>query len=498
MNKTKKSIFLTGATGVMGKAGLDELCRRLDHFNITLLVRPSKINKRKIIPYAQKEGIRIVWGDLMNYNDVLECVKGVDIVLHVGGMVSPHCDPYPKTTQRVNITSAQHIVDAIKAQPNADEIALVYIGSIAQTGHRNVPYHWGRTGDPINPAVYDHYAISKCEAERIIVESGVKKWVCLRQSGILYPDLILNGLNPIIFHIPLHAVVEWATVEDSGRLLANICEDTVPDEFWNRFYNISSGPSFRLTFYDFVSKLLKMMYCPPPEKIFNLHWFALRNFHCYWFTDADILENYLHFRENIPSEEYLKQLRKQIPWYFTLVKIVPAFLIKAVMFVLVNDKKNGTMRWIKQRNQARISAYFGSYEKWKQIPDWKTYQPVHPESEPIMFNHGYDENKATTELDIEDMKQAAVFRGGRCLSENMIKGDMATPLQWECQFGHRFTASPALVLLGGHGCPDCFPTPYNFDAIAKGNPFFAQAWYASHDKDEHNVYDESIFDGWEK
>ncbi len=80
----------------------------------------------------------------------------------------------------------------------------------------------------------------------------------------------------------------------------------------------------------------------------------------------------------------------------------------------------------------------------------------------------------------------------------MIKGDMATPLEWECQFGHRFTASPALALLGGHWCPHCFPTPYNFDAIAKGNPFFAQAWYASHDKDEHNVYDESIFDGWEK
>ncbi|MDD3692075.1 MAG: NAD(P)-dependent oxidoreductase [Bacteroidales bacterium] len=498
MNKTKKSIFLTGATGVMGKAGLEELCRRLDRFNITLLVRPSKTNKRKMMPYAQKEGIHIVWGDLMNYDDVLRCVKGTDIVLHVGGMVSPQCDPYPKTTRKVNLTSAQHIVNAIKAQPNADDIALVYIGSIAQTGHRNVPYHWGRTGDPINPAVYDHYAISKCEAERIIVESGVKKWVCLRQSGILYPDLILNGLNPIIFHIPLHAVVEWATVEDSGRLLAKICEDTVPEEFWNRFYNISSGPSYRLTFYDFVSKLLKMMYCPPPEKIFNLHWFALRNFHCYWFTDADILENYLHFRGNVPSDMYFKQLRKQIPRYFTLVKIIPAFLIKAVMFVLVNDKKNGTMSWIKQRNQARISAYFGSYEKWKQIPTWKTYQPVKAENKPIILNHGYDENKATAELDMDDMKQAALFRGGRCLSENMIKGDMATPLEWECQFGHRFTASPALVLLGGHWCPDCFPTPYNFDAIAKGNPFFAQAWYASHDKDEHNVYDESIFDGWEK
>ena len=61
------------------------------------------------------------------------------------------------------------------------------------------------------------------------------------------------------------------------------------------------------------------------------------------------------------------------------------------------------------------------------------------------------------------------------------------------QFGHRFKASPTLVLLGGHWCPECLPLPWNYDEIAKGNPFFAQVWYPFHDKKEHNVYDESIF-----
>jgi nucleoside-diphosphate-sugar epimerase len=53
-----------------------------------------------------------------------------------------------ENNRKVNLTSAQHIVNAIKAQPKADNIALVYIGSVAQTGHRNIPYHYGRTGDP--------------------------------------------------------------------------------------------------------------------------------------------------------------------------------------------------------------------------------------------------------------------------------------------------------------------------------------------------------------
>ena len=95
--------------------------------------------------------------------------------------------------------------------------------------------------------------------------------------------------------------------------------------------------------------------------------------------------------------------------------------------------------------------------------------------------------------DIEDMRKAAEFRGGKCLSPVMTKGDLSTPLDWECQFGHRFKASPTLVLLGGHWCPECLPLPWNYDEIAKGNPFFAQVWYPFHDKKEHNVYDESIF-----
>ena len=253
-----------------------------------------------------------------------------------------------------------------------------------------------------------------------------------------------------------------------------------------------------MTFYEFMVKLLCLMSCPPPEKIFDLNWFALRNFHCYWYTDADVLENYLHFRGGISCDDYFEKMKKELPWYFSLAKIAPAFIIKEVMRWSANDKKNGTMTWIKNRNEDRISVYFGSYEKWQKIPSWKEYTPNHPNSEPILFDHGYDESKPLAELDINDMQQAAQFRGGKCLSENMIKGDMATPLEWECQFGHHFKASPALVLLGGHGCPDCFPMPYNFDTIAKGNPFFAQAWYASHDKNENNVYDDSIFDGWEK
>ena len=99
------------------------------------------------------------------------------------------------------------------------------------------------------------------------------------------------------------------------------------------------------------------------------------------------------------------------------------------------------------------------------------------------------------------MKKAAAFRGGKVVSRTMKKGDMRTKLKWKCGLcGKEFEASPTLILLGGHWCPYCYLPieKWNYDEIAKSNPFFAQVWYNDHSPDEHNVYVyDEIFDGWE-
>ncbi len=69
-------IFLTGATGVMGSCGLNELLkeRNNDGTDITVLARPSKVNRKKLAPYIDN-GVTVIWGDLLNYDDV---AKGVN------------------------------------------------------------------------------------------------------------------------------------------------------------------------------------------------------------------------------------------------------------------------------------------------------------------------------------------------------------------------------------------------------------------------------------
>lgn len=479
---SKKTVFLTGATGNMGKSAMDELLARKDRFNTVILVRPSKANKKKLRKYEGLDCLRIIWGDMMNYEDVLRGVTGADYVLHVGGMVSPQADMFPEKTMKVNVGAAQNIVKAVKAQPDPDSIGVIYIGSVAQVGNHLPPYHWGRCGDPIYTSIFDFYSVSKCLAELVFAESGLKKWASIRQSGMLYPKLLMKADDPIAYHVPINGVLEWSTVEDSGRVLANACEDRVPESFWRRFYNLSSGADFRLTNYEFEKLLLDGMGCPSVEKVFDRNWFATKNFHGEWYLDADVLEDILHFREGVSCKDYFLRMKKQLPWFFSLAPLAPAFLIKMVMKHVCSTKELGTLYWIKHNCTERINAHFGSLEAWKAIGSWDELDTSRPVSEPRLLDHGYDESKPVEELDIEDMKKAAKFRGGECLSESMVKGDLHTPLRWRCQFGHEFGMTPNTVLKGGHWCPECLPkydgnkNTWNFEEIAKGNPFFAQVY----------------------
>ena len=496
----KKTIALTGSSGTMGFQGFLELYARKDKYNIVLLNRDSKKNRKKFEPYINDSSIRFIWGDLTCYEDVLNMVSGADYVLHVGGMVSPAADYYPKKTIFTNISAAVNIVNAIKAQPDPDKIKVVYIGTVAETGDRNPPIHWGRCGDPIKISVYDHYAISKVKAEAIFAESGLKYWVSLRQSGILYPD-ILKNMEPIMYHVPMNGVLEWATVEDSGRLLANVCEEDIPEEFWRRFYNIGSGEEYRITNFEFEDILLTTLGLGSPKKLFSPNWFTTQNFHGQWYYDGDELEKYCHFRSNTPIRQYFKEMMNKVEPFYKLAFLGRPYapiLKNTWMKSIANTEEYGTLWWTKNNVKERMSAYYGSLEKFNKLPDkWEDFKLIYPEKnknskEVILLDHGYDENKDFHSLTIEDMQKAAAFRGGECLSKEIQ--DMYTPLTWKSARGNIFEMSPNTVLKGGHWCLEELPWPWDYDTEAKINPFFAQVWYPLHDKEEMNVYGPEIFD----
>ena len=426
---------------------------------------------------------------MTNYADVLKCVAGVDIVLHCAALVSPLADRYPEAAMKINYGSTVNIIKAIKAQSDWEKIKLVYIGTVAQTGDRMPPIHWGRVGDPIKPSIHDYYAVSKVAAERAVIESGLKYWVSLRQTGIISKKMIEIN-DPIIFHNCLDNVLEYITDKDSGVLLRNICGD-LPEDFWCHIYNIGGGQDCRLSSYEMFKNLFELMGIKNLENVLDSKWFALRNFHGQYFLDSDKLNDYLNFRSL--GKEYLYELyRKKLGWLLPVIRTInkiPAGekisgRIFKNRFKKILYKERGTLNWLLNGKEEFIEPYFISKEKWAEIPSINEFKPFTDWDKVIWIDHGYDENKEESELSIEDLEAAAEFRGGQLLSNRMEKGDWHTKLEWQCAFGHKFRASPRLILEGGHWCTVCEGKSWNYHEIAKRSPFFAQVWYPLHDRNE--------------
>ena len=466
MISNKRTILLTGASGNMGQATLAELFQRTDRFQIKALALDTPQDRKILAPY-QKRGLDVIWGDLTCYRDVLEAVAGADIILHVGGIVSPYADTRPELTMKVNVGAAENIVRAIHAQPDPDRVKLVYIGTMAQYGNRPVPVHWGRVGDPIKISTFDTYALSKTLAERIIIDSGLKNWLSLRQTGIARMAAA-EPLDPITFHITLDGVLEWVTPADSGRLLAEICEDSVPQSLWGNIYNIGGGEPNRLTNLELFEKLLGATGVKDYREVLDPRWFALKNFHGVWFTDSDILEELVPYRHQT-FDEYLQEQSKRVPWYIRLGSAIPQLVRKK--FESVARGPRGTLSWLAQGDMAHIKAYFGSLKLWKNIGGWEEVPDFRPPEKPLPLDHGYQENGRLSPAEI---REAARFRGGDLLSKVLNPGDWRSPLQWRCHAGHEFSASLNLILKGGHWCPACLSNTAAYPEMARRSAFFNQ------------------------
>lgn len=426
-----KRIFLTGATGVMGSHGLRELTAVPGQYDVTVLARDNKRNRKKLAPF-RKKGVKVIWADLLDREAVRRGVENADIVLHVGGMVSPAADWYPEKTIKTNVGSMQNIIAA--ALPRKDEVRIVYIGSVSQYGNRSVPEHWGECGDPLTPAYFDAYAYSKTEAERMLMDSDLRWWVSLRQTGILHSGLLMKASDPISFHVPLHGVLEWVTADDSGRLLERVCRDDLPDSFWNKCYNIGGGAPFRMTNYEFECRLLKAMGCPPPEKIFDARWFATGNFHGMWYTDSDQLDDILHFRSGQTPDYYFKQMKSELPWYFSLAPIAPAFAIRLFMKKVAHTPNLGPMWWIERGVSDRIKASWGSYGEWQSLPDWM----------------GLDLNRPSD-----------INPGVRNNGDVSVEDDPDRMETYKCEVCGNDYSMKIRTKMAGHGCPECLKSRLN-------------------------------------
>jgi len=450
----------------MGYQAFLELLRRLDRYTVRLLLRPSRVNRTTFAQYADRPGVEIVWGDITSAADTLRAVNGVDAILHPAALISPAADHNPEMARRVNAGGMHNLIEAVRQQPNGpEEIRFVNVGSVAQYGDRLPPKEWIRAGDPLMPSVFDYYALTKCEAERSLIESGIEHWASLRQTYIAIPDS-LSLLDPIFFHQPIEQRIELITARDAGFGLVQ-CLD-VPSDFWRRIYNMSGGPKCRVRFLDYLEHMMgDVVGVGSYTQVFERNWFALRNFHCGYYLDSGELNKYTgHFRDTL--EDHFSQVDGAIAGWMKLgAKLAPSAVTKAVFHRMADP-----LRWVQKNETERIDAFFGSREAWEQIPGWGHGEDVTPPpSEPP---------PPVNSDALQDLEGYAKSRGGSCHSS--AGGDPAALVDWRCGRGHDFQASPRLLILGGYWCPTCAPnvedtSGWDYEQTSQHDPGLASIYY---------------------
>ena len=480
-----KTILLTGATGCMGGAALRRFMEMENNglFHLRLLVRDSQKNRALMAPYEGR--CEIVWGDLTDDALVKECLKGVDVVLDPAVFISPKCDDEPEEAFKVNYGATLSMIKSLHELGQADTTRFLYVGSCAMTGERMPPIHWGRIGDPLKPAAYDYYAVTKVKSEYAVLESGLKYFASVR-LGAMLPTKSEDDGDPIGAQQPLNNCLEWTDQEDAGNLLRNIAL-YAPDEFWGKCYNLSSGADWRLT-----NVQLMMDIGVDIRDWYEPNWVALHNFHGQWYLDADELEAIVPFRTRSYQTMLGEWKEANMQAVMEAMKNIPNFRMptpeetRQAKYAAVT-KPRGTMRAVEDNNETAIKVWYGSREKYEAIPrDWDKFVLTRPlEIKPRKpLSRGFDESKSPSELDIEDMREAARFRGGECLSETMVKGDLYTPLKWRSADGYEFEARPYTVLFAGHWSPDDLRREWRYGHIAKQNTFFNQVWAPLHEGED--------------
>ncbi|MBX7482427.1 NAD-dependent epimerase/dehydratase family protein [Qipengyuania qiaonensis] len=187
-------IALTGATGFVGQAVLDEAMRREDH--IRALTRRAQPNRRHI---------DWIEGDLSNSAALASLCHDVDAILHVAGLTNT---PDPTEFEDANVGGTQRLLAAAKEKKVK---RLIFVSSLS-----------AREPD------LSAYGASKAKAEKL-VEASSLDWTIVRPPGVYGPRDVdyfemfrsaKYGLVPL----PPGGASSIIHVDDLARLLLDLVD----------------------------------------------------------------------------------------------------------------------------------------------------------------------------------------------------------------------------------------------------------------------------------
>ena len=314
-----KRVLLTGASGTIGKEVLNLLWDKRGNYEISVLLRKSKKNERIIKPF--RDDITIIWGNILNYDEVQKAVEGKEIIFHIAALLPDIALINPDLVYTTNIEGTQNIIKAMRTQTNNPKI--IYPSSVAVYGERRAnPII--RISDPIQNEENDVYTETKIEAENIIRNSGLD-YIIFRVSYVVSTDMI--KFRPIMFHMPLDTPVEMIHAKDVATAMVNAI---ARNDLWNNTYNLGGGQSCQIMLRDNLNDMFEIMgfgrnFLPDSA-------FTKSSFHCgfYDLSETKNLDKLIKF-QNHNLKDFYDELKQWIGIKRFLIPLVRPILRKFIL-----------------------------------------------------------------------------------------------------------------------------------------------------------------------
>lgn len=503
----KVKVALTGASGNMGERVFAYLLPE-EHIEEVRILNHDPKGTKAILKANKKylNKVKVFDGTIADKELVAKFIDGVDYVLNLAAAIPPESDKFPLHAIEANETGVKVLTECI-ANIKEHQPKLIHTSTMGIYGDRNYKHLYGEVGDPLLISPFDLYALTKMRGDLMVIESGIKSWAIIRQSGMLYDKLMDKNMDDgLMFHTCVNSPLEWTTANISAILYRNIIRKDLEGElneknFWRNVFNLGAGEECRVTGFETMNEGFRII----GSNCFDFYepnYSCQRNFHGMWFRDGQKLEEMFRYQGDTPVSfwDHVIETHKA----YKIARIFPKKMMKNMIIKPILKDSNAPSYWYAHKDEARMLAYFGGSEKYEALPkDWKDFNVLalgkDSEGKPFDYeharhnpynrlNHFFDIDKPKEQVTIEDMRNVAEAHAGKLISKD-YSGDLYQKLEWENQDGERFMMSPFAVLYGGHWDNVSYHKhAWDFDRLSKKDKIYAQIWYDQHEKDEDNYY----------
>ena len=252
-----KRILITGGAGFIGSNLTEALLNRSDVELVRVLDNFATGYQHNINEFLSHPKFEFVEGDIRNYEDVIQAVKGIEVISHQAALGSvPRSLKDPMTSNNVNVLGSMNMFHAAK-ESGVDRV--VYASSSSVYGDDpDSPKEEDRLGNVLSP-----YAASKRSIElyaKAFSNVYPFRFIAMRYFNVFGPRQNAQGAYAAVIPQFITALLngEQATIFGDGSqtrdftYIDNVLQmnmkalSTDNKDAFNRYYNVACGSTTSL------------------------------------------------------------------------------------------------------------------------------------------------------------------------------------------------------------------------------------------------------------